>query len=70
MSALDKLNVVINTETESDFNRLISELCENNQQTLEVCLKMHEVFKRYGYTKRKVTVPENVSVEQLFSSEG
>lgn len=70
MSALKELDVVINTTTESDFNRLISELAENNQQALEVCIKMHEVFKRYGYIKRKVTVPENVSIEQLFSSEG
>jgi hypothetical protein len=57
MNILGKLDVVINTKSEDAFNMLISSLAENNQQTLEVCLKMHEVFKRYGYIKRKVEVP-------------
>lgn len=69
MSALDKLNIVINTTSEEDFNRLISELTETNQQALETCIKVHEVMKRYGYVKRKVALPENISTEKLFSNE-
>ena len=69
MNILGKLDVVINTKSEDAFNMLISSLAENNQQTLEVCLKMHEVFKRYGYIKRKVEVPENQDIQKLLSAE-
>ena len=69
MNILGKLDVVINTKSEDAFNMLISSLAENNQQTLEVCLKMHEVFKRYGYIKRKVETPENQDIEKLLSAE-
>lgn len=65
MSALDKLNVVINTTAEADFQRVITELCEANQATLETCLKVHEVFRRYGYVRRKTEIPENVAIEEL-----
>lgn len=70
MSALDKLNIVINTTSEADFQRVITELCEANQVTLETCLKVHEVFKRYGYVRRKIEIPENASIEELLGYKG
>jgi hypothetical protein len=70
ISALDKQNVVINTTYEDAFDRAITELCESNQAALEVCLKVHEVFKRYGYVRRKTEVPENTSLEDLLGFKG
>jgi plasmid maintenance system antidote protein VapI len=70
MSALDKLNIVINTTSEADFQRVITELCEANQATLETCLKVHEVFRRYGYVRRKTEIPENVAIEELLGYKG
>ena len=70
MSALDKLNVVINTTSEADFQRVMTELCEANQATLETCLKVHEVFRRYGYVRRKTEIPENASIEELLGYKG
>ena len=70
MCTLDKQNVVINTTFEDAFDRVITELCESNQAALEVCLKMHEVFKRYGYVRRKTEIPENTSPEDLLGFKG
>lgn len=70
LSALDKQNVVINTNAEDDFDRVITELCESNQATLEVCLKVHEVLKRYGYVRRKTEIPENTIIEDLLGFKG
>lgn len=70
MKALDTSNVVINTTSEADYDRAITELCEANQATLETCLKMHEVFKRYGYVRRKTEIPENHTAEELLGYKG
>jgi plasmid maintenance system antidote protein VapI len=70
MKALDTSNVVINTTSEADYDRAITELCEANQATLETCLKMHEVFKRYGYVRRKTEIPENIAIEELLGYKG
>ena len=70
MKALDTSNVVINTTSEADYDRVITELCEANQATLETCLKMHEVFKRYGYVRRKTEIPENHTAEELLGYKG
>jgi plasmid maintenance system antidote protein VapI len=70
MKALDTSNVVINTTSEADYDRAITELCEANQATLETCLKMHEVFKRYGYVRRKTEIPENYTAEELLGYKG
>ena len=70
MSALDKLNIVINTTVEEDFQRVMTELCETNQAALETCLKVQEVFKRYGYIRRKTEIPENVAIEELLGYKG
>lgn len=70
MKALDASNVVINTTFEADYDRAITELCEANQATLETCLKMHEVFKRYGYVRRKTEIPENHTAEELLGYQG
>lgn len=70
MKALDTSNVVINTTSEADYDRAITELCEANQAALETCLKMHEVFKRYGYVRRKTEIPENHTAEELLGYKG
>ena len=67
--ALEKQDIVINTTQEEEFDRLMRELCESNQAALETCLKVHKVFRDYGFVRRKTETPENVSIEDLFSNQ-
>jgi hypothetical protein len=67
--ALEKQNIVIDTTQEEEFDRLMHELCESNQATLETCLKVHKVFRDYGFVRRKTETPENISIEDLLSNQ-